>query len=87
MAKRCDGVTDCEFNFDESNCNLVYINNNTYQKEYPPFQSDGSEINVTISVDIISIGNFDEIGMTFIVKFSILLEWYDYKKIPFSPQK
>jgi len=79
MVKRCNGVIDCESNLDERDCNLVFINNNTYQEEYPPFQSDGSEINVLISVDIISIGSFEEIGMSFSVKFSILLEWYDSK--------
>jgi len=78
MPKRCNGVADCDFNFDERDCNLVYLNNNTYQKEYPPLQSDGYGINISVNVDILSIGNFEEIGMTFTVKFSILLEWYAF---------
>ncbi len=84
MVKRCNGVADCEFNLDESDCNLVDIYNNTYQKEYPPFQSDGSAISIKISVAIISIGSFEEIGMTFTVKFSILLEWYVCKDYIFT---
>jgi hypothetical protein len=76
MEKRCNGVADCDFNFDEGDCNLVHINNSTYKKEYPPFQSDGSEIKIMITIDILSLGSFEEIVMTFSAKFSILLEWY-----------
>jgi hypothetical protein len=84
MAKRCNGVADCEFDFDEKDCNLVTINNSTYKKEYPPFHSNGSEINVKIDVNILSIGSFEEIGMTFTVKFSIALEWYVCKIFIFT---
>ena len=76
IEKRCDGVADCKDYFDENNCEMVIIDKNRYQKEYPPLQADGTETIIKITVDLLSIGSFEEIAMTFSVKFYIMLEWY-----------
>ena len=75
MDNRCDGVSDCIDNFDESNCEMVRIERNSYHMEYPSLQKDGSETRVNISLAILSIGSFEEIAMTFTVKFLIKLQW------------
>ncbi len=75
MEKRCDGVSDCLNSFDENNCEMVRIEASLYRKEYPSLQMDGTETIVKISVDILSIGSFEEIAMTFTVKFLIRLMW------------
>ena len=75
MEKRCNGVADCVYNFDENNCEMVRIDYSLYHKEYPSLQMDGTETIVTISMDILSIGSFEEIAMTFTVKFLIHLHW------------
>ncbi len=76
MGKRCNGVADCHSNFDEINCSLILIDYDLYQKEFPPNERDGSETKVTIDVTIFSIGNFQELDMTFGIKFLIQLQWY-----------
>ena len=76
MWKRCNGVADCDSNFDEINCNLILIDERLYQKVYPPNEVDGSETKVNVSLSIVSIGNFQELDMTFGVKFLIQLKWY-----------
>ena len=75
MENHCNGVSDCKNNFDELNCSMVIMDPNLYRKEYPPLQADGKGTIIKISFSILSIGSFDEIEMTFKVKFLIQLEW------------
>jgi hypothetical protein len=75
MRNRCDGVAECIDNFDEINCEMVRIEKNIYHMEYPSLQRDGSETRVKINLTIMSIGSFEEIAMTFTVKFLIKLQW------------
>ncbi len=56
-------------------CDMVIINENLYRQESPPLQLDGTDTEVLISMTILSIGSFQEIEMTFKVKFLIELEW------------
>ena len=76
MEKRCNGVVDSDYSFDELNCSMVLIDNYLYQKEYPPHEKDGSETKVNISVTIFSIGSFQELDMSFGIKLLIQLQWY-----------
>ncbi len=75
MESHCNAMSDCENNFDELNCSMVIMDPNLYRKEYPPMQNDGKGTLIKISFTILSIGSFDEIDMTFTVKFLIRLEW------------
>ena len=54
---------------------MVIMDHNLYRKEHPPLQTDGKGTIIKISFSILSIASFDEIEMTFTVKFLILLEW------------
>jgi hypothetical protein len=75
MEYHCDGVADCENNFDELNCSMLLMDQNLYRKEYPPLQMNRKGTIIKISVLIISLGNFEEIDMRFTIKFLVLLEW------------
>ncbi len=75
MENHCDGVADCENNFDELNCSMLLMDQNLYRKEYPPLQMNRKGTIIKISFSILSFGNFEEIDMKFTVKFLILLEW------------
>jgi hypothetical protein len=75
MSKRCDSAADCSDYFDETNCNMVIIDKQLYRKEFPPIQRDGSKTRLKVNTTIYSVGSFNEIEMTFKMKFSIGLLW------------
>jgi hypothetical protein len=75
MSKRCDSASDCNDYFDEINCNMVIIDKQLYRKEFPPIQRDDSKTEVKVNATIFSVGSFNEIEMTFKMKFSIGLLW------------
>ena len=78
MEKRCNGISDCNDYYDETHCELVLINQDLYRKEDPPYPANEHEMNVQVNFEIISIGSFEELKMTFSMKFLIELEWYKY---------
>ena len=73
--KRCDGAQDCSDHFDETNCKLVNIDETLYHKEFPPLKKGGIKADVNVSMDILSISSFDELGMTFEITFHLQLLW------------
>ncbi len=75
MQYRCDGVPECKDKSDEINCDMVILDQDLYQKGQPPIQLDRSKTNVTVNLTIYSFGRFDEIEMTFLVKFTIKIRW------------
>ncbi len=75
IEKRCNGISDCNDNYDETNCEMVLIKKDLYRKEDAPYPANGNEMNVTINFEIISIGSFEELKMTFSMKFLIQIEW------------
>ncbi len=48
-----------------------------YRGEYPPIEPGQNWTTVFVDIDIFSIGSFEEIAMTYDVKFTIKLEWFD----------
>jgi hypothetical protein len=54
---------------------FVNIHPDLYRKQDPPYRADGIDLSIKINLEIISIGAFQEIEMTFSVKFLIQLEW------------
>ena len=56
-------------------CQMVLMGENIYKKEYPPHDMMTDLANITVNLDIYDLGDFDERGMTFYVKFLIQLHW------------
>jgi hypothetical protein len=81
LKKRCDGIADCTDKFDETNCEMVIIDDKLYQKEHPPLDQETHQTIVKINVYVLSIDNLDEIEMTISVKFIVKLCWLIYFKI------
>jgi len=73
--KRCDGSPDCIDESDETNCELVVINKKIYNKESPPIPKNAERASVNVDFTIISIGSIDEIEMTVVVTFNLVLTW------------
>ena len=48
-----------------------------HRNEYPPVAVGENSTVVYVDVDIYSVGSFEEIAMTFDVKFTLKLEWFD----------
>ncbi len=75
MSKRCNGASDCIDSFDETNCKTVLIDKHLYNKEFPPLNDDNSKTEIRINVSISSIEGFNEIDMTFGIKFELSIQW------------
>ena len=75
ISKRCDGASDCSDNFDETNCKIVVVNKQLYNKEFPSMNKDGSKTEIRINVTILSIEGFNEIDMTFKIRFELAIQW------------
>jgi hypothetical protein len=76
MSQRCNGISDCKDNFDETNCNMIFIDQKFYQKEIPPLTKHEHKVNILVSVSIFAIEGFNEIDMKYRIKFSLSLNWY-----------
>jgi hypothetical protein len=75
MSKRCNGASDCIGGFDETNCETVDIDEQLYYKEFPPLNEDDSKTHLLVNVSIVSIESFNEIDMSFRIKFTLSIEW------------
>jgi hypothetical protein len=72
---RCNGASDCKDRFDETNCQTVGIDKQLYNKEYPPLNEDNGKAEIKINISISSIEGFNEIDMTFKIKFKLSIQW------------
>jgi hypothetical protein len=75
MSMRCNGASDCKDRFDETNCQTVGIDKQLYNKEYPPLNEDNGKAEIKINISISSIEGFNEIDMTFKIKFKLSIQW------------
>jgi hypothetical protein len=54
---------------------MLSITSDLYRKEYPPFLKDNLNTKVNINLTILSVGEIDEIKMSFSLHFLLSLEW------------
>ena len=78
MVERCDNVPNCEDMSDEYDCQILMLDTHTYRKQYPPIADMDHHVDVKVGAYIINIGNFDDLAMTYSVKFVLKLKWYDH---------
>jgi hypothetical protein len=74
-------VADCDEKFDEMNCEVVIIDRDLYQKNRPPGIKETLQTYVDNDFEIFSIDYFDEIEMTFSIKFKVELKWFVQLKL------
>ena len=77
LSKRCNEISDCDDDSDETNCNLLVINDDIYRKEYPSISKNSILTQVYVNITVVNIDKLDETGTTFSVKIQIQLTWYD----------
>ncbi len=53
----------------------VDIDEQLYYKEFPPLNEDDSKTEILVNVSISSIEGFNEIDMTFRIKFELNIQW------------
>ncbi len=73
-------MSDCEDSSDEKNCKLVIMDDD-YQMEDAPMNSDSNGTNVFVSFTVFDLNSFHEISMSYQIKFTITLKWYDSRLI------
>ena len=74
---RCDGKPHCKDKSDELKCQLI-AEDESYQKFLtPPPIGDKKKLIVNMEVDLISIGNIQEIGSTVEFQFILYLTWLE----------
>ena len=78
MDARCNFLYDCPDRSDEWNCEMVSIEKNEYQKNFPPV-SNGTKTDVFVGMDIVSISNIDEMARTFTSKLKVSFHWRDQR--------
>ena len=78
MKARCNNVFDCSDASDESVCIPFSIDEKSYTNTFPPFTGSNKTI-IDIRLDIGSIGDIDELSMTFTSVVKIFLRWRDQR--------
>ncbi len=77
LSKRCNEISDCDDDSDETNCNLLDIQDDIYRKEYPSISKNEIITQVFVNISVVNIDKLDETGTTFSVKIQVQLKWYD----------
>jgi hypothetical protein len=69
LEKRCDEIRDCDDQSDEKDCDLIGETEGLYQKWKPPIVSLDNKTNIDVNISLFSIGDINEMAMTFKAKF------------------
>ena len=49
----------------------------TYRKQYPPIKKVGQKVTVEVSTLILKMSEFDDLAMSYNLKFVLQLKWHD----------
>ena len=78
MTERCNNVPNCKDHSDEYDCEIMLLDEHVYQKQFAPIADAHHHVEVKIAAIITSIGNFDDLTMSYSIKFVMILKWFDH---------
>ena len=78
MEERCNNVPNCEDSTDEYDCEIMLLDSHTYRKQFPPIADMDHHVEVAVSAYIMKISNFNDLAMTYTIKFVLRLNWFDH---------
>ena len=78
MVERCNNVPDCADHTDEYDCEIILLDEHVYRKQFAPIADAHHHVEVRVACLIVNIGNFDDLTMTYTIKFKLILKWYDH---------
>ena len=78
MADRCNNVPNCNDGTDEYDCEIMLLDEHVYRKQFAPIADAHGHVDVSVAAMISNIGNFDDLTMSYSVKFVLILKWFDH---------
>lgn len=76
VTKRCDNILHCSDGSDENFCTPLSIDKSNYKKIFP-YAEDDKKTEVTISLNVKSIYDIEELQSSFTSEMAIYMEWFD----------
>jgi len=81
LSSKCDGVSDCKDELDESDCSVVeFPTSIQYKESLPPIKRQSKKIlpaEVGVSIDLMSITDIKETSLKWGCKLQLNMTWYD----------
>jgi len=81
LSSKCDGVSDCKDELDESDCSVVeFPTSIQYKESLPPIKRQNKKIlpaEVGVSIDLMSITDIKETSLKWGCKLQLNMTWYD----------
>ena len=83
MDLRCDQAPNCDDSSDELSCKMLIMNDN-YNKKIPPFIFNATTaeivpLAVLVFIQIQDVLKISEVDHEYSLKFTFIMEWYDYR--------
>ena len=79
MEQRCNQLPDCRDRSDETNCQILFLENK-YNRNIPPITVDNGikkKVNVSVSIHLSKVVDIDEEDYSIEMQFSIILKWME----------
>ena len=64
---------------DEKDCEIMLLDEHFYRKQLPPIEDMNHHVHVDVSCRILNMGNFNDLAMSYVVKFILILKWHDHR--------
>ena len=77
IALCCDSRINCADHSDEQDCNLVSFDTTNYLMSSPPNTHESKYMTIAMNISVETIDNFNDNTMSYKMKFSMYLMWYD----------